>query len=341
MMNTSDALKFWLVAAAVAAGFVLFWLLRDALVLAFAAIVLAILLDAVGRPLRGLGANQTVALTVVCVAIILSGAALVLLVGSQFQTQASDLFRQLPQGIRALEERLGVQLIGQEGAERRLFGHSFADVLQEAASLGRMAAGVMTSALVIAIGAVFLAASPHLYRVGFVKLFPVSQHGRIEGFLDASGRALQLWLIGQLISMTIVGVLVGLGAWLIGLPAPLVLGLVAGLMEFIPVIGPVLGAVPAVLLAITVDMNAVLWTLGLFFAVQQVESNVITPIVQRSMVEIPPALLLLAVVVVGLIFGPSGLLFAAPITVAAFVAVKKLYVRETLGIDTPVPGEPR
>ena len=78
----------------------------------------------------------------------------------------------------------------------------------------------------------------------------------------------------------------------------------------------------------------------LLLAIQQVGSNVITPVVQERMVSIPPALLLFAVLALGLLFGPLGLVVAVPLTVALFVAVKKLYVRQTLGEPTPVPGKP-
>ncbi|WP_272910997.1 AI-2E family transporter [Falsiroseomonas oryziterrae] len=155
----------------------------------------------------------------------------------------------------------------------------------------------------------------------------------------AAGAALRLWLGAQLVSMAIVGTLAGLGCWALGLPSPLALGLFAGLANFVPLIGAVAGAVPPVLLALAEGGTTFLWTAALFLAIQQVESNMIMPLVERRMVSLPPALLLFAVVAVGVVFGLPGILLAAPITVVAFVLVKKLYVRETLGRATEVPGE--
>lgn len=106
-----------------------------------------------------------------------------------------------------------------------------------------------------------------------------------------------------------------------------------------PTIGSIAGAVPALLLALTQGTEGFLWTLALVVAVQQLESNVIAPVVQRRMVQIPPALLLFSVVAFGMVFGTLGVVLAAPLTVVAYVAVKKLYVRETLGEPTEVPGE--
>jgi predicted PurR-regulated permease PerM len=216
---------------------------------------------------------------------------------------------------------------------------AFRDFLGSLFSLGKAVLTGLASLILVVIGGFFLAAAPDRYCAGLVKLFPPQHHENIDSALRLSGNALRLWLFGQLISMAIVGVLVGLGTWLLGLPAPLALGVFAGLMEFIPILGPWLGAVPAVLLAVSEGGWTVLWTIVLFLAIQQVESNLITPLVQQQLVEIPAALLLFAVVGLGLLFGAIGVLVAAPLAVVLYVLVKKLYVRETLGEPTRIPGE--
>lgn len=212
--------------------------------------------------------------------------------------------------------------------------------MRRIASWGMTLVDAATGLILIVIGGVFLAADPGLYRRGAVMLLPKRHHARIDDALLTCGGALRLWLVAELIAMAIVGVLAGLGTWAIGLPAPLALGLFAGLTEFVPVVGPILGAVPALLLALTQGSSAVLWTLLLFLAIQQLESNVITPLLQRRMVTIPPALLLFVVLALWLLFGALGVIFGAPLTVVGYVLVKKLYVRQTLGESTEVPGEP-
>ena len=206
-------------------------------------------------------------------------------------------------------------------------------------SLGATLASAVTNLVVVLVGGYFFASSPAVYRSGIVKLFPKGQHERIDDALGDCGRALRLWLIGALLAMALIGLLAGLGTWLIGLPAPLALGLFAGLAQFVPFIGAIIGAVPALILALTGGEWTFLWTLFLFIAIQQVESNMITPLVQRHLLEIPPALLLFAVIAVGLAFGIVGLIVAAPLTIVIFVLVKLLYVRETLGVAVEVPGE--
>jgi predicted PurR-regulated permease PerM len=139
--------------------------------------------------------------------------------------------------------------------------------------------------------------------------------------------------------MAIVATFTSLGLWLIGLPGFLVLGLLAGLAEVVSLIGPLAAAVPALLLALTQDVQAVVWTFLLYLAVQQIESNVVMPLIIRETVAVPPALTLFAIVAFGLVFGFGGVLLAAPLTVIAFVTVKKLWVREALGEGAKVPGE--
>ena len=193
--------------------------------------------------------------------------------------------------------------------------------------------------LVVIVGGIYLAWQPNLYQKGVIKLFTKQARPAAEATLYSSGRALKLWLLGQLVAMLIVGVLTGLGAWLIGLPSAIALGLVAGLLEFIPFAGPMLAAIPALLIALTMDTQTVIMTLALYTIIQQVEGNLITPIVQRQAVSLPPALTLFALIAMGLVFGPLGILFAAPLTVVTYVAVKQLYIRRVLGDDTSIPGE--
>jgi predicted PurR-regulated permease PerM len=162
---------------------------------------------------------------------------------------------------------------------------------------------------------------------------------RVESALDTSGVALRLWLKGQLVAMALVGLLTGLALWLIGLPSPVGLGLIAGFGEFIPFLGPILGAVPALVIAASQNTQMLLWTAGAFVLIQQIESNLISPLIQHRTVELPPVLSLLAVLAFAAVFDAIGLVLAVPLTVVLYVIIKKLYVRETLGEVTHVPGE--
>ena len=264
-----------------------------------------------------------------------------LLVGSEVVAQFGQLWNRLPQAAAAFEERFHVELPGMDqavggGVDTSLLG----TLAGHAATVGSLALSAATAVVVAVVGGFFLAVDPGLYRQGVLKLLPREQHALAEEAMVASGNALRLWLGAQMVSMAIVGGLAWLGTWLLVLPSPLALGLFAGLMNFVPLVGAFAGAVPALLLALAEGGNVVLWVGLLFIAIQQLESNMILPLVEKHMVSMPPALLLFSVVGVGLLFGVPGVILAAPITVVAFVLVKKLYVRETLGQSTDVPGEP-
>jgi predicted PurR-regulated permease PerM len=264
----------------------------------------------------------------------------------------------LPEAAQALEQRFGLELPdlsekeGQEAAAKAASRAAnsgggggagglseLGDAMGRIAAVGAVVLDAVSALLLAVIGGIYLAVDPAGHRRGIVALLPKSQQSRGDDFLQTCGRALDGWLLATLASMAAVGTLVGLGAWALGLPAPLALGLFAALTEIVPVIGPVIGAVPALLLAIGVSGTTILWTALLFIAIQQVEANLLQPLLQQRMADVPPVLLLLSVVAVGTVFGFGGLVLAAPITVIAVVAVQKLYVRQTLGNPAQVPGE--
>ena len=344
-----------LTAVAIAASVFLLWQLRDALMMAFGAVVVAVLLVAFADLLgRFLPLSRRWAVTVAAVLVLAIILAFGWLMGTQIRSQFNELIEALPRGVQEIENRLGFPLFedgagaaagsgqgaaaGQDGAPAAVASLS-SGLWGWISSYGYPLVSAIFGAILVAIAGVFLALRPQTYRRGAVKLFPPAQHGRIDETMVYMGRALRFWLVGQLIAMAIVGVLVGLGTWAIGLPAPIALGLFAALVEFVPIIGPIVGAVPAILLALTVDATTALWTVLLYVGIQQLESNMIAPVVQERMVSIPPALFLLAVVVFGGVFGTLGVIFAAPLAVVTFVAVQKLWVRDALHEQTEVTGE--
>jgi predicted PurR-regulated permease PerM len=139
--------------------------------------------------------------------------------------------------------------------------------------------------------------------------------------------------------MVFIGLLTGIGLWLLGIPGALALGVIAFILEFVPFVGPILSSIPAILLALAFDPATAIWVVLLYIVIQQLEGNVIEPLVQQRAVDLPPALLLFSIVAGGLIFGMVGVVFAAPLLVVVFVMVKRLYVRDALGTHTDLPGE--
>jgi predicted PurR-regulated permease PerM len=299
------------------------WWLREAFLLAFASIVLAIALSAAAAPLLRTKLPRPwavlIALAIIFAVLGLAG----WLVGAQISAQLGQLYAQLPKAVQSLEQAIGLSLpsaseiVSGGGSSSFLSG-----VLGTIATWGWTVAGVATTLFLVLMGAVFLALNPGVYRRGALKLVPERYRDRVDEAMDKSADGLRLWLFGQLISMALIGGLVTLGTWALGLPAPLALGIIAGLAAFVPMLGAVAGAIPAVLLATTEGMNMALWTILLFVIIQQVESNIVMPQVQREMIRIPPALFLFSVLAFGILFGMFGVLLAGPLTVAVFVLVR-------------------
>lgn len=185
---------------------------------------------------------------------------------------------------------------------------------------------------------IFFAAGAGSYASGTVHLFPPARRSHVRSALREVYRTLQGWLLGQFVAMLAVGTVVGAGLWLLGVPFALALGFITFLFEFIPTIGPWLAGVPAVLIALSQGFDTALWVAGLFFAVELLEGNILLPLVQRWAVELPPALTLFSIFLMGALFGFIGILVAAPLAAALLTLVKMLYLKDTFGDEVALPG---
>ncbi|HEY8580524.1 MAG TPA: AI-2E family transporter [Beijerinckiaceae bacterium] len=316
------------------------YLVSTVLLLVFASVLLAVIFNALSRLFHDyLGLRWRFSLTAAVLTIIVLIAGVIFAFGALLGTQLQAVAEALPSAIDNVGTFLGIEQASTKLDETVRESMSASSILPRAAGVGYVVIGALANIALVAVAGVYFAADPAVYKNGVAKMLPRDRHALVMDTMDTVGHALGLWLQGQLVVMLIVGVLSGLGYWWLGLPAPLALALIAGITNFIPYVGPFLGAAPAVVFALNVDLATVAWTVGVVFLVQQIESNLVTPLVQRKTVSLPPALALFAIVVCGVLFGILGVLLAVPITVAAFVAVKKLYVREALGRDTEVPGE--
>ena len=318
-----------LILAAILCAIVAAWELRTVILLLFAAMLAGVLFDGIAaRLVRQLGWSRRVALTA---AVLFTGGTFVVLslaFGSQLQLQASQLVATLPQGIASLRAAMAeVPLLG------AMAGSFHPDWSEIAPRLIGSVASTTTAAiggLVLAtVGGIYLAAQPRLYRRMLIALTPRRQRPRVARTLDRVVTALHHWLVGQLLVMLFVGTFTGLGAWAIGLPSPLALGMIAGLLEFVPYAGPFLTVIPALLLASTMGVEVILLTLLLLFSVQQVEGYVLTPLVQRRVTKLPPLITLFAIFAAGSLFGALGVLLAVPLAVVVYTALSGPAARGT------------
>ncbi|RVV99504.1 AI-2E family transporter [Mesobaculum littorinae] len=304
------------------------WWVRQTLLLTFGAVIVANILLVGARPLSRI-TNLPHGVSVVA-----SGLGLTLMVAlalwfaaPSLLAQVTQLATDLPAAARTLDSSIGSAFDLQSVMSPDMMKEMAGRMTKWSAAL---AEGVTGLVLILCVG-LFFALTPDVYLKGLIRFFPQKRQDAAADALTCAGTGLRAWLLGQVVAMVAVGTGVTLGTWAIGLPSPLALGLFAGLLEFVPVVGPILGAIPAVLLAMTMSPGMVAWTLGLFLAIEQIESNFLLPMVEKSVAQVPPAVFLLSLVAVGTVFGIIGVILSAPLTVVACVLIDEVYVRPNNG----------
>ena len=193
--------------------------------------------------------------------------------------------------------------------------------------------GALGNFFVVILLAIYLATEPEFYVHGFTKLFPVRRRERVREILATVGEALERWLIGKVVSMVFIGLLTWVGLSILGVPLALTLGLLAGLLSFIPNFGPIISALPALLLAFIPPGSPItaVYVLGLYVGVQVIESNIVTPMIERRTVELPPALTIIFQLALAVLVGGLGLVLATPLLAVIMVIVQMVYVQDILG----------
>jgi predicted PurR-regulated permease PerM len=328
-----ETLKLALLVVAVALVPVLIYYLFGVVLMIFGAIILAMLLRMGAEPLkRWVFLPEPLAL-------LLSGIIVLAVIGGTaylFGSRLVDEFQDVAQRASTASSSIEATLQGSDFGKFLLNHMSAGDFAVTSVLSGflRLSTSFLEALIIMVISGIYLAAQPRLYRNGLIWLFPPPRHARVAGIVDGIGEALRLWLIGQLIQMVVIGALVTLAVWIIGVPSPVALGLIAGVGEFIPYLGPILAAIPAILVALTKSPEVALWTLAAYLIIHQIEGQVLAPLVQRRMVAIPPAVMLLGIAALTYLFGTTAIIFAAPIAVVVFTAVNLIYVRDTLGEKT-------
>jgi len=200
--------------------------------------------------------------------------------------------------------------------------------------------GGLTDVLVILAVALFTALAPATYINASAHLLPNSKRPYFKQTVSEAGEALRRWLLGRLAAMAIIGVGSTIGLMVIGIELAVPLGLFAALCAFIPFLGPLISGVPAIGIALLSGPQDALLVLGLWVALEAAESNLITPLIQEQMLELPPAALIVAQILMGVIAGPIGIIAATPLLVVTVVLAQRLYIRPVLDDDTGTIGQP-
>lgn len=191
--------------------------------------------------------------------------------------------------------------------------------------------GVVGNIAIVILLAIYLASEPRFYSEGFVRLFPIQRRRRVTEILHQVYESLRWWLIGKFGSMLFIGILTWIGLSILGVPIALTLALLAGLLSFIPNFGPILSAIPALLIAFVDSPITAVYVLILYIGVQIIESNVVTPLIERETVELPPALTVVFQLGLASLVGGMGLILATPLLAMIVVVVQLVYLQDILG----------
>jgi predicted PurR-regulated permease PerM len=310
---------------------VLLWLLSSIVLLIFTATLFAVLLRGAARLLtRWTKLPVGLSLTIVTLLIAVAVAAFAYWVGPRFVHEGKQLVGDVSGYVQQLRHRYG------NNGWVKMAEHSFASqkgtsVGPSAAKLLKVTFGTLTGFILMIFTALYLAAAPQPYMSGTIRLMPLWYRKRAFDILNELGHVLRYWMLGQLIDMAVVGALATTGLFLLHVPLPIALGVLAGTLTFVPYLGAIMAGIPAVIVALTVGPTTVLWVIVLYLICHTVEGYIIAPLVMRRTVHLPPALTVLSMTILGVIYGLFGVLIATPLTAAVMVIIREIYVADMLG----------
>lgn len=316
--------------------------LIDVLLLLFAAALGAAGIDGVTRLIgRYAPWSRTWSLLLALFAMLLFIVAIAALVGPRIAEQLPRLVEQLPEAARQVVGTVQELPGGSEAVEAAENPVEFInqDMARQFTGVFSTTFGAITSFLLIVLLSIYFAISPGMYIDNMIRLIPVARRERVREVVAIQGSALRLWLLSRLISMLFVGIAVGAGLTFLGVPMALALGLIAGLLTFVPYIGPLLGMVPTGLIALLEGPQLAVYAVLLYFVVETIEGYLVTPLAAKRVVDLPPGYTVVVQIAGGAVAGLPGVILATPLAIAAVVAVQTLYIEDVLGDDVTVLGE--
>lgn len=322
------------------AALYIIWQIRQILLLIFAAVVLATALDRLVRLFQRIGIKQrgiAIALTLILLLALVAGFSIIIV--PPFVNQLQQLANFIPEGIdRArrwvewLQDTLTRQPVPFDGLNElsQQLQSFLSQQLGNLFTLFSDSIGIVIRALFVLVLSIMLLANPTLYRQGFVLLFPSFYRRRADDIVERCNISLGGWATGILFNMTVIALFSGIGLWILQVPLALANAILAGLLTFIPNVGPTLSVIPPIALALLDAPWKAVAVLILYIVIQQLESNVLTPLVMEKQVSLPPAVTLASQVIFASFFGFLGLFLALPLVVILQVWIKELLVKDIL-----------
>lgn len=316
----------------------------DVILLIFSAVLIAIFLrglaDSVKRALPLSDALRVLIVSALLIAI-LAGAIAAL--APSVSEQIDHLREELPRSIDSarafiVQYQWGRAVIEQIPSGEQIWNNLTASgLLTRVGGIFSSTIGALGNFFIVILLSIYLAIEPRFYSDGFAKLFPIPKRARVHEVLNGISEMLRWWLIGKAGSMLFIGVLTWIALSIVGVPLALTLGLLAGLLSFIPNFGPIISAVPAILIAFIESPVKALYVIGIYIGVQIIESNIVTPLIERETVELPPGLTVIFQLALAVLVGGLGLVLATPLLAMIMVLVQMVYIQDVLG-DRDIEG---
>lgn len=248
--------------------------------------------------------------------------------GARLQQQVSQLSDTLPKTIQQLKSKINETTLGGKVMDYLNSSGNSKKTMAVVKSFFSSSFGILSDMYIVVLIGLFFTASPSLYKKGIIHLLPPKAKDTGDALLNDISDILRKWLKGQIFGFFFIAVLTGIGLLVLGMPLVLTLALIAGLLNLIPNFGPIIALVPAVLIALTKGTTTVIIIICIYTFIQIIQSAVTQPLIQKKMLSIPPALVIIGQVAMGTLGGFWGVLLAAPIVAIIMLLVNKLYVEK-------------
>ncbi len=276
---------------------------------------------------RKTGMNRTLAMAISVIGSFALLAVLLWFMGTKIQVQIQELSNSLPHTISTARAKLAETPIGKKILDYFSDDDNSNKLMVTASHFFSTSFGVLGNLYVILLLSSFFTANPNMYKDGIILLVPKPKKELASCVIDRTSLALKGWLKSTMLSIVLITIMLTIGLSLFGIPVALILALIAGLLKIVPNFGSFIAMIPGVLLALTISTNTAIGVALLYIVSQTVVSSIITPIVQKRMINLPPALTIIAQVIMGTLSGGLGIILAVPLLSIIMILVDELYVK--------------
>jgi predicted PurR-regulated permease PerM len=270
--------------------------------------------------------KAAIIISVIINVLILAGA--LWFVGARIQAQTSELAQTLPQTIEQVKEQIGETSLGSQLLQQFNSSGDSTKTLSIVKRFFSSSFGILSDLYIVLLIAIFFIVTPKVYINGMVKLLPVKAKEKGADIINKIGDILKKWLKAQLFGMLFIGVLTAIGLIIIGIPMVLPLSIIAGLLNVIPNFGPLIALIPGVLIGLLQGTTTAIIIACMYTFVQIIQTAVSQPLLQKKMINISPALVIIGQVAFGLLAGFWGVLLATPLLAILIILVQELYINE-------------